>query len=116
MSISEATTGNFVRGSSNPPPVHEPAPDLPAPVATVGAVGWIRANLFSSILQSLLTLAFGALAFYAIWNLLDWAVINATFLGEGREACNVQKVAAVKSGGTIGACWVFVGAWSRDTR
>ena len=109
MTISEATTDNFVRGSSNPPPVHEPAPDLPAPVATVGAVGWIRANLFSGILQSILTLSFGALAVYAIWNLMDWAVFNATFLGDGREACNVQKVAAVKSGGTIGACWVFVG-------
>ena len=32
-------------------------PVLPAPVATTGPIGWLRANLFSSPLNTLLTLA-----------------------------------------------------------
>ena len=36
----------------------------PAPIPTQGVVAWLRANLFSSPLNSLMTLAIGALLLY----------------------------------------------------
>ena len=74
-----------------------PAPDLPPPASTVGAIGWIRNNLFSSPLNVCLTIAAAVLFYFVVVPLFSWAVVNADFVGEGREACT--------SGG---ACWVFV--------
>ena len=76
---------------------HVPHPDLPPPTNTVGVVGWLRTNLFSSPLNALLTLA----AIYLLWLTIppavEWAFIKADWQGETRDACT--------SGG---ACWVFV--------
>lgn len=72
-------------------------PDMPAPVKTVGMLAWMRANLFSSWLNTLLTLS----AVYLIWlivpPLLQWAVIDANWIGTTRSDCTKS-----------GACWVFV--------
>jgi general L-amino acid transport system permease protein len=77
---------------------HTPHPDLPPPVTSVGLVGWLRANLFSSWSNSLVTL----IAIYLLWTLLppllDWVIFSADWVGDSREDCD--------SGG---ACWVFVG-------
>lgn len=74
-----------------------PLPDQPPPRNMVGVVGWMRANLFNSPLNSVLTLA----AVYLVWLALDWfvtwGILNADWIGDSREACT--------SGG---ACWVFV--------
>ncbi|MFC0267471.1 amino acid ABC transporter permease [Kushneria aurantia] len=70
-----------------------------APDRRTGLVGWLRANLFSSPLNSLVTLALAALLVRLIWPFLEWALFNANFLGESREACS--------SGG---ACWVYISA------
>ncbi len=72
-------------------------PDMPPPVTAVGAVGWMRQNLFSSPLNVALTL----IGLYLLWLLvppvIDWAFLNADWFGTEREACT--------SGG---ACWVFI--------
>ncbi|AUZ58538.1 Glutamate Aspartate transport system permease protein GltK [Pseudomonas sp. XWY-1] len=72
-------------------------PDMPPPVKAKGAIGWVRANLFSGWFNTLLTL----FAVYLVWlivpPLLDWAVINANWLGTTRADCT-----------STGACWVFV--------
>ena len=72
-------------------------PDMPPPVKTVGVVAWVRANLFSTWLNSLLTLV----ALYLVWliiaPLLQWAVIDANWLGTTRADCTKS-----------GACWVFI--------
>ena len=62
---------------------------------------WMRANLFSSPLNTLLTL----LSLYLIWlvvpPVIDWALVSATWVGTGREDC---------LGPDAGACWPFVAA------
>ncbi|PSJ45733.1 amino acid ABC transporter permease [Zobellella endophytica] len=72
-------------------------PARDAPVASSGLLGWLRANLFSGPVNTLVTLV-GAYALYLLLvPLLDWALVNADWLGDDRSAC--------VSGG---ACWVFV--------
>lgn len=77
--------------------VHTPHPDLPPPSTSVGAVGWLRENLFSSWLNGVLTLLAAYLLFLFVPPLIQWVFIDADWVGDSREACT--------SGG---ACWVFV--------
>ena len=72
------------------------------PIATRGVVGWLRANLFNSIGNALLTILFGVLAVYAIWGFLRFAVFDATWTGADREAC------LAKAGESAGACWPMI--------
>ena len=76
-----------------------PLPDLPPPAASVGAVGWLRRNLFSSALNTLLTLVSLYLLVVSLPPLIEWLFIKADWVGTSRDACT--------SGG---ACWVFIGA------
>jgi general L-amino acid transport system permease protein len=72
-------------------------PDLPPPPLSVGALAWLRANLFSSWFNALLTLFAAYLVWLIIPPLLQWALIEADWVGTTRADCT--------SGG---ACWVFV--------
>lgn len=72
-------------------------PSLPAPVATVGVVGWMRANLFSGWFNSLLTI-------FTVWGLYKtvipatrWAVFDAAW-STGSEGCREIS----------GACWSLI--------
>ncbi len=71
------------------------------PVHHVGALGWLRANLFSSIANSVLTLLIIALLAWTIPPLLNWAFIDAVWHGTTREACT----------DAAGACWPYI--WQR---
>ncbi len=76
---------------------HEFLPDLPPPANTAGVVGWLRKNLFNSPLNSVLTLILGYFAIYVIWHIVNWAFIDADWVGTTRDACTRD-----------GACWVFI--------
>ncbi|WEM41149.1 amino acid ABC transporter permease [Photobacterium sp. DA100] len=76
---------------------HQFRPDLPPPANTVGIVGWLRKHLFSSMVNSLMTLILGYLAIMAIWNIVDWALLQADWVGTNRDDCHRN-----------GACWVFI--------
>ena len=52
---------------------------LPPPRSETGLVGWLRANLFSSWFNSVLTVAVGALAVWALWFALRWLLVDADF-------------------------------------
>jgi general L-amino acid transport system permease protein len=71
---------------------------LAPPIERVGALRWMRDNLFNSPLNAVLTF----LALWLLWQtlppILNWAIFDATWQGNSREAC-----AAVS-----GACWTFV--------
>lgn len=77
---------------------HERHPELPPPPSELGALGWLRHNLFSSWGNALLTVASVALLCWTIPPVLRWAVLDATWLGDTRDACL----------DSAGACWVFI--------
>ena len=79
----------------------EEEPTLAAPPSEVGAIGWLRANLFSSLTNTILTVLGLALVVWIVPPFIRWAFIDAVWVGDGREDC-ISK-------GT-GACWAFVEA------
>jgi general L-amino acid transport system permease protein len=77
------------------------APIRPPPATEVGVVGWLRHNLFSSVFNTIITIAGILFLIVIVPPLIRWALLDAVWTGEGREACSVP--------GT-GACWAFVEA------
>ncbi|PTW61030.1 general L-amino acid ABC transporter membrane protein [Breoghania corrubedonensis] len=76
----------------------EMAPVLPPPAASGGLLGWMRANLFSSLGNTALTLV-GVLILWLLFEpLIRFALIDAVWTGANREACL----------GHHGACWPYV--------
>ena len=75
-----------------------PHPNLPPPPGAVGALGWLRRNLFSSPANIALTLLALYLLYVLIPPALRWVFLDATWSGESREACSANG----------GACWVFI--------
>ena len=69
------------------------------PASRVTPLEWLRANLFSSPANTLLTLASAYVLYLAMPPLVSWSLIHADWAGTTREDC---------TGG--GACWVFVRA------
>src|SRR5699024_4390154 len=84
---------------STPAAAHTPQPDLPPPKRQLGALGWLRKNLFSSPLNTLLTVLAIAIIYLVVPPLVDWAFIHADWAGHSKEACT-----------SVGACWTFVSA------
>lgn len=78
-------------------------PDQAPPVTTVGAIGWLRQNLFSSWSNVVLTI----LALYILYQLvpgvIKWAFIDADWVGSTRQDCSRE-----------GACWVFIHVWFKQ--
>lgn len=74
-------------------------PQREPPVRRRGVPGWLRQNLFSSPLNSLISVLMLVFTIMALWPLLQWAVVQADWLGETRQACTGE-----------GACWVFISA------
>jgi len=77
--------------------VFVPHPDLPPPIISTGIIGWARRNLFSSALNSLFTLAAIYLLYQVLPPIINWAILDANWVGDSRDACTEG-----------GACWVFI--------
>jgi general L-amino acid transport system permease protein len=86
----------FVRAADQDP--------LPPPVRTSGAVGWLRANLFSTPLNTVLTILAALMLLWIIPPTIQFLLIDAVWTGSDREACLVTPERPV-----VGACWAFVG-------
>ena len=71
----------------------------PAPSNTIGPVAWLRTNLFSSPLNTLFTLVGLYVLYLLLVPTIQWAFINADWVGTTRDDCSRE-----------GACWVFVNA------
>jgi len=78
-----------------------PAEALPPPSTAVGAIGWMRANLFNGWFNTILTLVGLYLVYIIVVPFLNFAIFDAVWTGENREAC---------IGPEVGACWPFVWA------
>jgi general L-amino acid transport system permease protein len=68
------------------------------PPRSGGVLGWLRANLFNSIFNSILTLIAVGILTAAVPPLIRWALIDAIWSAPSGAACH---------GG--GACWAFIG-------
>lgn len=71
--------------------------DLSPPITSVGVLGWLRQNLFSSPLNSALTVVALVLLYFLLVPSIEWALIKGHWIGSSRKDCE---------GG--GACWVFI--------
>jgi general L-amino acid transport system permease protein len=74
--------------------------ELPPPPLTVGALAWLRANLFSSPANAAVTVALVALGLWLIPPLVAWATINAVWSAPDGAICRAHQ---------DGACWAFIG-------
>ena len=61
------------------------APVEKPPASEVGVVGWLRANLFNSPFNSVLTIACIALIIFILQAVLPWAVFKAVWSGTPKE-------------------------------
>src|SRR5438874_6362569 len=79
--------------------VHDiPLPAQRPPAVSTGILGWLRANLFNSVFNTILTLI--AVYFLAITvpPMIRWAFIDAVWDAPNGQACR-----------GAGACWAFIG-------
>lgn len=80
-----------------------PLPSRPPPPTMVGALGWMRENLFSSFFNGFLTFASLAFLYFTIPPLLNWMLFDAAF-GDTRASC----------ADAAGACWsVVIARWDQ---
>jgi general L-amino acid transport system permease protein len=80
-----------------------PAPFMPPPLATVGALGWIRANLFPNIGSGVVTVFLALLLVWISLPLIDFLVVDAVWTGSDRDACLATAERPV-----VGACWALI--------
>ncbi len=76
--------------------MQENKPIVKPPVTSVGVVGWVRENLFSSPFNTVLTIFIGLLLWFSILPFLKWAFLDACW----------QPGADCRDTG--GACWSVV--------
>jgi general L-amino acid transport system permease protein len=79
---------------------------LPPPAAAGGIIGWLRANLFSSLGNTVLTLLCVGFIVWTVPQLLRFLVLDAVWSGADRGAC-----LASPANPEPGACWAFVRVW-----
>ncbi|RPE63309.1 L-glutamine ABC transporter membrane protein /L-glutamate ABC transporter membrane protein /L-aspartate ABC transporter membrane protein /L-asparagine ABC transporter membrane protein [Pacificibacter maritimus] len=77
----------------------------PAPASQIGAVRWLKDNLFSSVLNSILTIISLLVIFWVLSGIVPWmfgGVWNASSLSECRDILNERY------GNTHYACWAVL--------
>ena len=72
--------------------------ELPPPQRTHGVIGWLRANLFNSVFNTVLTLIALYVLAVTIPPVVRWALIDAIWSAPNGQACHGD-----------GACWAFIG-------
>lgn len=76
-----------------------PEPEEAPPMLSSGALAWARANLFSSIGSTFVTVGCVALVAYLLPQLVAWAMTRAIWSASDGAACRQHQ---------DGACWAFV--------
>lgn len=71
---------------------------LAPPATRVGALGWMREQLFGTPLSTLLTILSIWLLVMTVPALVDWAFLNAHWTAQSAQECRA----------TAGACWAFI--------
>ena len=78
-------------------------PDLPPPVSTTGPLAWIKTNLFSTPLNTALTV----LSLWLLWTIVP-PFINWVFLESIWDAADRKDCWAQMPNPREGACWAFI--------
>ncbi|HZH51570.1 MAG TPA: amino acid ABC transporter permease [Microvirga sp.] len=76
---------------------------LPPPNLARGPIAWVRENLFSGPLNTLLTLLVLYLLYVSVPPMVEFLFIDAVWTGTGRDACRAET-----AGREVGACWAFI--------
>ena len=71
--------------------------EVKRPVTTVGVIGWMRANLFNSPFNSVLTLLFLGFLYLTVPPFIKWAFIGCLWDSTGQQCKAID-----------GACWSVV--------
>ncbi|MGB3867765.1 MAG: amino acid ABC transporter permease [Xanthobacteraceae bacterium] len=95
--MSGQADAGFVRGDL--------APERRAPVKTTGVIGFLRARLFNTPTNALLTVLGVALLWLLIVPTVRFLFVDAVWTGSDRTACLGEN-----AGHPVGACWPFVQA------
>ncbi len=74
-----------------------------APKLTIGAIQWLRENLFSSWVNTILTVLAALIIYKVTVALVDWAFIGGIWEAENRRECLDRN--------PNGACWAGVIIW-----
>ena len=77
-----------------------PAPALAPPALSVGWLGWLRANLFSTPFNAVLTVLTVLFLVWTVPPVVRFLLIDAVWSGADREACLVSAQHP-----HVGACW-----------
>jgi general L-amino acid transport system permease protein len=78
-------------------------PAAAPPLSETSVIGWMQKNLFSSVLNGLLTIATVFIVYAAVKGLSVWGVIDAVWVADSRREC--FKI------NENGACWAGIFAW-----
>ena len=84
----------------------EMLPQKPAPVSEAGAIRWLRENLFSSPLNTLLTLAGAYVVYWLVTHSLPWLSHSVWTAGSVSE-CR-QIISDTWGADATGACWAVI--------
>ncbi|MET3597274.1 MULTISPECIES: amino acid ABC transporter permease [Mesorhizobium] len=82
----------------------------PAPPGERGAIAWVRKNLVGSAGDTILTIIGIAIVAWVLPQIINWAFINAQWIGPNRTVCATVSQGGVQPDGWSGACWAFVNA------
>lgn len=83
----------------------------PPPASTIGALGWIRARLFSSWFNGILTLLIAWALYKLLPPVFNWMFIDAAWSGGDANSCKTEQTGEDGKQYMVdapGACWTFV--------
>lgn len=86
----------------------------PAPVSSSGLIGWVRANLFPSVSQGVLTVVCLYVLYLIIPPLVSFLFTDAVWSGADRTACATEAQGGIQPNGWFGACWAYVGDYTNQ--
>ena len=82
-----------------------------APSGSRTLAGWLRANLFATPLDSIMSVIFGVIIAWSLVHAIDWLFVNAVWTGGGRQVCATEVQGGIRENGWSGACWAYVGEY-----
>lgn len=81
----------------------------PPPESQSNALGWVRANLFATPKDAVLTIIAMLALVYYLPQAIDFLFISAVWTGADRSVCTTAVQGGIQPDGWSGACWAYVG-------